>query len=55
MATSGGSGGNTTSAEAARKVYWNAEIRDRLVNLCPPQFKFLFDKILFTSKLTQYS
>ena len=35
IAFNGGSGGNTTTAEAARKEYQAPELRDRLVALCP--------------------
>ena len=50
MATSGGSGGNTTTGEAARKVYRLPELRGRLVDLCPPEHKFVFEAILFHSE-----
>lgn len=52
MATSGGSGGNTTTAEAARKVYKMPEIRDRLVELCPPRHKFVYDEIITNSEFS---
>ena len=51
MPTNGGSGGNTTTAEAARKVYQTPELRDRLVALCPDQHKFVFSEILFNTNL----
>ena len=51
MPTNGGSGGNTTTAEAARKVYQTPELRDRLVALCPEQYKFVFGEILFNTNL----
>ena len=51
MPTNGGSGGNTTTAEAARKVYQTPELRDRLVALCPDQYKFVFGEILFNTNL----
>ena len=47
MPTNGESGGNTTTAEAARKVYQTPELRDRLVAPCPGQYKFVFGEILF--------
>ena len=50
MATNGGSGGNTTTAEAARKFYSTPELRQRLVDLCPPKYKFMYEQILFHSK-----
>ena len=50
MATSGGSGGNTTTAEAARTVYKDPSIRARLVDLCPEQFKSAYGKILSNSE-----
>ena len=50
MATSGGSGGNTTTADAARKVYRMPDLRSRLVDLCPPEHKFVFEEILFHSE-----
>ena len=46
MATSGGSGGNTTTAQAARTVYQDPEIRSRLVDLCPQEFKAAYSRIL---------
>jgi hypothetical protein len=52
MATSGGSGGNTTTAEAARTVYKDPSIRARLVDLCPEQFKSAYGKILSNSEYT---
>ena len=51
MPTNGGSGGNTTTAEAARKVYQTPELRERLVALCPDQYKFVFGQILFNTNL----
>ena len=51
MASSGGYGGNTTTAESARKVYKTVEIRERLVALCPDHYKFTFSQILFNSEL----
>ena len=50
MASSGSYGGNTTTAESARKVYKTVEIRERLVALCPDQYKFTFIQILFNCK-----
>ena len=50
MATSGGSGGNTTTAEAARTVYKDPSVRARLVDLCPDDFKTAYAKILFNSE-----
>ena len=50
MASSGSYGGNTTTAESARKVYKTVEIRERLVALCPDEYKFTFTQILFNSK-----
>ena len=43
---SGGRAGNTTTSEAARKVFMSKELRDRLVNLCPPLYKAAYEKIL---------
>ena len=43
---SGGYGGNTTTSESARKVFKSKELRDRLVNLCPPLYKAAYEKIL---------
>ena len=51
MASSGSYGGNTTTAESARKVYKTVEIRERLVALCPDHYKFTFTQILFNSEL----
>ena len=51
MPTNGGSGGNTTTAEATRKVYQTPELRDRFVALCPDQHKFVFSEILFNTNL----
>ena len=53
MATSGGTGGTSTTAASARKVYRNPALRQRLVDLCPDEYKHQFDTILFHSKLTQ--
>ena len=39
MATSGGSGGSTTTAGASRKFYSDPEMRERLVLLCPDEKK----------------
>ena len=50
MPTSGGSGGCTTTAAAARKFYSSAELRDRVVALCPPEKVFVFEEILVHSK-----
>ena len=50
MATSGGSGGNTTTAEAARTVYKDPTVRARLVDICPEPFKTAFAKILSNSE-----
>ena len=44
---SGGYGGNTTTAEACRKVYRSTELRERLVNLCPDLYKEAFRQLLF--------
>ena len=43
---SGGRAGNTTTSEAARKVFMSKELRDRLVNLCPLLYKAAYEKIL---------
>ena len=51
MASSGSYGGNTTTAESARKVYKTVEIRERLVALCPDHYKFTYTQILFNSEL----
>ena len=50
MATSGGSGGNTTTAEASRKFYSDAVMRERLVLLCPEENKGVIREILTNSK-----
>ena len=50
MATSGGSGGCTTTGAAARKVYNSPELRERLVELCPTAFKDAYREILATSE-----
>ena len=50
MATSGGSGGTTTTAEASRKVYTNPEIRERLVQHCPLDKRDIVRRILTNSK-----
>ena len=50
MATSGGSGGNTTTAEAARTVYKDPAIRARLVELCPEPYKAHYSTILSNSE-----
>ena len=50
MATSGGTGGNTTTAAAGRKVYGSPELRGRLLDLVPPRFKFVMDQIMTNSK-----
>ena len=50
MPTNGGSGGCTTTAAAARKFYSSAELRDRVVALCPPEKVFVFEEILVHSK-----
>lgn len=44
---SGGYGGNTTTSESARKFFSSKELRDRLVNLCPPLYRAAYEKILF--------
>ena len=44
---SGGYGGNTTTAEACRKVYRSTELRERLVSLCPDLYKEAFRQALF--------
>ena len=46
MATSGGSGGSTTTAGASRKFYSNPEMRERLVLLCPDEKKDIIRQIL---------
>ena len=48
---SGGYGGNTTTSESARKVFKSKELRDRLVNLCPPLYKAAYEKILLNDLL----
>ena len=50
MATSGGSGGCTTTAEASRKVYNTPKIRERLVQHCPEDKRDTMRKILTNSK-----
>ena len=46
MATSGGSGGSTTTAGASRKFYSDPEMRERLVLLCPDEKKDIIRQIL---------
>ena len=46
MATSGGSGGNTTTAQAAHTVYWDPAIRARLVDLCPEEYREAYNQII---------
>ena len=43
---SGGYGGNTTTAEAARKFYKSEVLRERLVSLCPDPYIESFRQIL---------
>ena len=43
---SGGYGGNTTTAEACRKVYRSTELRERLVSLCPPLYQEAMRQLL---------
>ena len=50
MATSGGSGGNTTTAAAGRKVYGSPELRGRLLDLVPARYKFVMDQIIQNSE-----
>ena len=50
MATSGGSGGCTTTGEAARKFYNSPELRERLVELCPAAYQDAYRDILATSE-----
>ena len=50
MATSGGTGGNTTTGQSARLFYQNPDVRERLVELCPQEFRETFREILFYSK-----
>ena len=47
MATSGGSGGNTTTGESARKLFGTPDIRERLVALCPQEHQETFRRCLF--------
>jgi hypothetical protein len=42
-----GFGGNTTTAQLARKVFHSEELRGRLVNLCPEIYKQAMSRILF--------
>ena len=46
MATSGGSGGSTTTAGASRKFYSDPEMRERLVLLCPDEKEEIIRQIL---------
>lgn len=50
MATSGGSGGNTTTGQTARRFYSSQQMRARLVGLVPEQHKNTVREILFHSK-----
>jgi hypothetical protein len=50
MATNGGSGGCTTTAEASRKVYRDANMRARLVEMCPEPYRAVYSEILSTSE-----
>ena len=50
MATSGGSGGCTTTGEASRKMYGSVELRERLVQHTPEDKRDLIRKILTNSK-----
>jgi hypothetical protein len=50
MATSGGSGGCTTTGEASRKMYGSLELRERLVQHSPEDNRVLIRKILTNSK-----
>ena len=47
MATSGGSGGNTTTGQSSRKMFSNPAIRERLVALCPEAFQDNYRRCLF--------
>ena len=51
MATSGGSGGCTTTWAASRKFYSNPAIRERLVQLCPLAYRPMYREILANSEL----
>ena len=51
MATSGGSGGCTTTGAASRKFYSNPAIRERLVQLCPLAYRPVYREILANSEL----
>ena len=46
-----GSGGTTTTAAVARKVYGEPVLRQRLVELCPPMYQMAMDRILFNDML----
>ena len=46
MATSGRSGGSTTTPGASRKFYSDPEMRERLVLLCPYEKKDIIRQIL---------
>lgn len=50
MATNGGSGGCTTTAEASRKVYKDPNLRARLVEMCPEPYRAVYSEILSTSE-----
>ena len=50
MATSGGSRGSTTTAEASRKFYSDPEMRERLVLLCPEGKRDVLRQILTNGK-----
>ena len=50
MATSGGSGGNTTTGQTARRFYSSVEMRERVVAMVPEEYADTFREILSTSE-----
>ena len=42
-----GLGGNTTTAEVARKFFFSDVLRKRVVDLCPLLYRAAMEKILF--------
>ena len=48
---SGGHGGNTTTGEAARKVFGSKELRSRLTKLCPREQRRKYERLLFNDNV----
>ena len=55
MATSGGSGGCTTTGAASRKFYNSPDMRERLAQLCPLAYRLVYREILANSELCRLS